>query len=135
MTMKKIYFLIITFSLVTSVQAAHKKKPKTPPVTIPGKVTPNSSSPSSGSYTSGWDQTPRSWDTDKNDGNLTEALADVTSETDQEGHLRFVSPLTSPRGDNDEGPTQKKSCCTKFFCYFCCCCRKKKTSSEYAAIS
>ena len=40
MTMKKIYFLIITFSLVTSVQAAHKKKPKTPPVTIPGKDNP-----------------------------------------------------------------------------------------------
>jgi hypothetical protein len=137
MTMKILYFFIVSISLVTSVQGADKKKPRnrTPSIPIPGKHTPDSSSPSSASFSVDLLKSPKSWDTDNNSGNFTEDLNEMTSSTELEGHLRLPTPVVSPRGDKDEGLTQKKSRCTKLLCYFCCCYRKKKTSSEYAAIS
>jgi hypothetical protein len=136
--MKKIFFFIIIFSSVTSIQGADKKKPRnrTPSIPIPGKETPNSSSPSPASFSIDLFKSPKSWDTENNSGNITEDLNEMTSSTEfEKAQLKLPSPLTSPRGDNDEGPTQKKSCCAKFSRYFCCWHRKKKASSEYAAIS
>ena len=134
--MKVVYFLII-FSFVITIHAQDRK---TAPLRIPQAQSPGSSSPSSASFSGDLWKTPKSWDSGKDDGNLTDDLREMKSSTDfDEASLRFVSPLQSPRDDQDEGSVnkqQKKSYCAKFFCCLCCCCwREQKTSSQYKEIS
>lgn len=136
MNMKIVYFLII-FSFVATVQSQDKKKKKSVPLPIPLAQSPGSSSPSSASFTSDFYKSPASWQTDFDDGNLTEDLKGMKSSTELDDPvLGFISPLASPRGDQDEeSGKQQKSCWAKIFRRLCCCSCKKKTPSQYKEIS